>query len=100
MSGVHERDVGSPFLYKVYHHGDVVRRGDAWGVVSKEGGNRYHSDPEIIWFTDNDAWTDPAKFDRNTYDGQNISAPYSFNYEGIPDVVLAKATEIKLKGSL
>lgn len=95
MAGVHENDVGSPFLYKVYRRGDVVRRGDAWGVVSKEGGNRYNSNPEIIWFTDNGAWTDPA-----TYGGQNISAPYSFNYEGIPDVVLAKATEIKLKGSL
>ena len=100
MSGVHENEVGSPFLYAVYHRGNIVRRGDDWGVVSKEGGNRYHSNPEIIWLTDNGAWTGPAKFDRNTYDGQNISAPYAHTYEGIPDVVLAKATEIKLKGDL
>jgi hypothetical protein len=98
VSGVHEDGVGSPFLYKVYRRGCIVRRGDDWGVVTRGGDNPYHSDPEIIWLTDDGEWTLRGCYNRNTYDGQNISAPYAHTYAGIPDIVLAKATEIMLLG--
>lgn len=94
MSGVHEdRPRTSPFLYAVYHVGDVVRRRDVWGVVIAVGSDKYRSRPTITWLHD-DAWLSPRLYDTNN--GPNISAPYSFNYEGIPDAVLAKATAVKL----
>jgi hypothetical protein len=93
MAGVHEdREGTSDFLYMVYRLGNIVRRGDTWGVVTESGRNNYHSTPKISWLTEG-AWLPPV-----SSVSDNISAPYAHTYQGIPDEVLAKATEIMLRG--
>lgn len=100
MRGVHEdREGQSDYFYTVYRRGSIVRAGDMWGVVTQDlgGGNRYHSQPEITWRDDDDHhWSKAVKYEKHVL-GNTISAPYAHTYAGIPDDVLAKATEVMLK---
>lgn len=91
MNGAHEDEVGSSFLRAVYRRGNIVRSGDVWGVVTEDSRDRYHPAPVISWLFDC-GWSEPMRY----VGAKEISAPYVHTYEGIPDEVLAKATELQL----
>lgn len=75
----------------VYQPGDIVRFRDKWGVVSVR---QFADVPSFIFHTD-DGWSAPiSSLDKD------ISTPFDHNYEGVPDEVLAKATELKLTENL
>lgn len=91
MKGVHENEVGSTFLRPVYRRGSIVRARDDWGVVTSNRGSRYHPLPIVTWWDGPDDWSRPEPFTSSA-----MSAPYVHTYEGVPDAVLAKATELML----
>lgn len=81
-----------------YQRGDIVRRGDNWGVVRHV---RY-SAPSVDWFEGSLFIPWPDGGDRtHWYESpymidNNLSAPFDHTYTGIPDEVLARATFYKL----
>ena len=89
MKGVHEDQVGtSRYLYAHYKRGNIVRRFELWGVVTKC--LSVYNAPMISWWVD--GWLEPSK----EYEHADVSAPYAHDYEGIPDHVLVRATLLKL----
>jgi hypothetical protein len=91
MRGTHEDNIGSSYLYARYRRGSIITGPDGrWGVVLDVNWD----DPSISWLTDGD-WSQTTRYPADT---GRISAPYVHTYEGIPDEVLAKATEVMLTG--
>jgi hypothetical protein len=96
MAGVHEDEVGSQFWYKVYRLGSIIRDREFWGIVIRATGNKYHSAPyDIMWWKP-DGWAQQVY----ATPPDHITFPISIKDESIPDEVLAKATEIILRGGL
>lgn len=90
MKGVHD---GDEWVEARYRHGQIVRRYEEWGVVIGAVGY-WTFYPHILWWRDG-KWVEEAT---HTKTQQAISAPYTHTYEGIPDEVLAKATQVMLLG--
>jgi hypothetical protein len=67
--------------------GDIVRWRERWGVVVKP---TYADLPSFDWWIEGEWVRQDGSVDTE------ISAPFDHNYQGIPDEVLAKATEMLL----
>jgi hypothetical protein len=80
-----------------YRTGDIVRRGDNWGVVRRSRSVIDFGGPHVDWWVGQYAAGQVEHwFTQRTQPNDDLSAPFDVNYAGIPEEVIARSMAIIL----